>query len=109
MTQNAQTTPHQGGDTAGAQRSFRLRDDIAFRVVGGEAFLVTADRTMHRVAAPTGVAILEAIQSRPQTRAALVAALSAQFLAEPDQIERDTVAFLDSLVTRGVAEEFDAG
>ncbi len=90
-------------------QTLRLRSDIAFRVVSGEGFLVTADRAMHRVASASGVAILEALAARPQTRAELYAALVSRFRGAPEQIERDTDAFLTSLVARGVVEEIDAG
>lgn len=109
MTQTANTGQQATGEERNRKRCLRFRPEVAFRVVGGEAFLVTPDRAMHRVTAASGVVILEALQARAHTHATLLAEVASRFRGETEQIERDTDGFLADLLARGVVEEFDEG
>lgn len=107
MNRAVDTSRVTAGEVERELRPVRFRHEIAFRVVSGEGFLVTADRAMHRVAAPSGVAILEALAARPHSRKELYIALASRFRGDPEQIARDTDVFLTRLVARGVVEEFE--
>lgn len=84
---------------------YRLRDDAARREVGGEFFIVTADRAMHRIAAQSGVSVLRLLAERPHSVAELTAALAPRFDADMATIRTDVETFVATLQARGIALE----
>lgn len=87
------------------QVRYRLRDDAARREVGGEFFIVTADRAMHRIAAKSGVSVLRLLAEQPHSVAELATALAPRFDADFETIRADVEAFVATLRARGIALE----
>ncbi len=93
--------------------TYQIAQGIAFRLVGGEAFIVTPNRAMHRVRSKSGVTILAELRSGPQTRDALVASMRAQFRGDSETITATVDAFVAQLVAQEIitvsqdAEGFD--
>ena len=79
-----------------------LHPAVAWRRVAGEIVLVTPDRSMHRVASPTGAAIVEALAGDGVDRDDLVVQLTQRFSGEPSAIAADVDAFLGSLAAVGI-------
>lgn len=83
---------------------YALRADAARREVDGEFFFVTTDRGMHRVASPSGVAVLRLLAEGPHSAAELVQSLTKRFRADEARISADVSAFLTTLVDKQIAE-----
>ncbi len=79
-----------------------LHPAVAWRPVAGEIFLVTPDRAMHRVASPTGAAIVKALAGPGVERGDLIVQLTQRFTGHPSAIAADVDAFLASLTAAGI-------
>ncbi|MEX1258778.1 MAG: PqqD family protein [Gemmatimonadota bacterium] len=85
---------------------FRARtDDVAWKVVEGEAVLVHAESSAYYGLNRTGTALWEALTSGPCSPDELVSGLSQQLDAPPQQAGQDVDTFLRSLVGAGLATE----
>lgn len=88
---------------ANAEEAWELHPGVAWRVIAGEAYLVTPSRSMHRVAEPSGVWTLETLSRGPQTLDALVAGARGQFGGEHADMRGDLGRFLRQLGSNGLA------
>lgn len=79
-----------------------MHERVAYREVGGQAFLVTTDRAMHRVRAASGVAIVKALREGPLTLAELTRRMQSAFRGDPDEIAATTAAFVAQLAGKGI-------
>ncbi len=86
-----------------AESVLSLHAGAAHRLVGGEYFIVTDDRSFHHVHVPTAVTLFGRLVSGPQTIGDLVDTLLQQFDVERSEAERDVQAFATTLVERRLA------
>ena len=91
------------------QHRYRLHPQAAHRKVAGELFVVTADRSFHRVQASTAVELFDALaQNDGATRDELVSLLTHGYDVTRATAEADVAAFLDTLLARQLAVAVDA-
>lgn len=81
----------------------RLRSDVRFRVVGGEAIVVLQSAAEVVVVNEVGARILELL-AEERAFAAILDALTEDFEAPRDVLERDTRDFLAELEAAGIVE-----
>lgn len=82
---------------------YRRSKDIAWRTIGGQAFIVTTrTSTLHELN-ETGTAIWNYLD-RPRTIADIAGHLAAEFEVTPPDAQRDTVAYLSQLEKAGLVE-----
>jgi hypothetical protein len=105
MTLSANTTAIQASDDAPlvpASVRFAVHPRAAWRKVAGEYFVVTPDRSFHRLTTATAVSTFAALTAAPATQHELVAAVVRQFEVTPAQAETDLRDFLATLLQRQV-------
>jgi len=71
--------------------------------VGQELFVVTADRSFHRVQVPTAVAAVERLTRGPASGTELLAILVGHFAVDDARASQDLQSFLTTLHECGVA------
>ena len=81
----------------------RLRSDVRFRVVGGEAIVVLQSAAEVVVVNEVGARILELL-AEERAFGAVLDALAEDFEAPRDLLERDTREFLAELEAAGIVE-----
>ncbi len=82
---------------------YELHPRAAVRIVAGEAFLVTDDRSFHHASVPTAIDLLEALREGPRTAEELTALLVARYRIDQATAEADLERFMSLLVERLVA------
>jgi hypothetical protein len=102
MTLQAEMTPTEARSTR-----FIVHPYAAHRTVGGEVFVVTADRAFHRMAAATAVELFAMLNGSGATRDELVARLVARYRVDAGQAGADVDAFLASLIEGQVLVQQD--
>lgn len=80
----------------------RRADDAAWRIIDGQAAIVSADTQRMRVLNEVGSRIWELCDGR--SLAEIVTALGSEFDAGPQKIETDAIAFASDLVKRGMLQ-----
>ncbi|MBI3073909.1 MAG: PqqD family protein [Deltaproteobacteria bacterium] len=80
---------------------YELSPDIAWRKIGGEAFLITRDGALTHRLNGTATRILELVLN-DKTTDEIVATLTAEFSGAPDAILRDVDDLMTEMVSRGV-------
>ena len=89
------------------EAKWTLDEGAAYRLVGGEYFVVTADRAFHHIHVPSAVTLFEALVSGPQSGDALTRQLCGRFDVDEAAAGRDISMFLKMLVERGLASRVD--
>lgn len=85
-----------------ASARFAVHPRAAWRKVAGEFFVVTPDRSFHRLTTATAVTIFAALTTSPATQQELLAQVVSQFEVTPAQAEADLCDFLTTLLQRQV-------
>lgn len=88
--------------TSEEQTTYRVHPLASHRVVGGEVFIVTADRAFHRLSVPTAVDAFLEIAKGTVRRAELDALIVARYRVSTQQAHEDVGAFLQSLLDKQV-------
>ncbi|MBM4344763.1 MAG: PqqD family protein [Deltaproteobacteria bacterium] len=86
----------------------RLHPRAAWRSVGGEIFVITADRAFHRVAVPTAVDLIEQLAAAPARVDALADRLVRDYEVDRATALRDVVTFAECLVAKHIAVPVDS-
>ena len=81
---------------------YKLPDNVAWRIVDGEVFAITADGTLHSIANDTGLAIWDLLAAGPVNVNAVAQAIVQQFEVDLKTAAADAAEFLDLLVEKGV-------
>lgn len=87
---------------------FAVHPRAAWRKVAGEYFVVTPDRSFHRLTTATAVSIFAALTAAPATERELVAEVVRQFEVTPAQAETDLRDFLATLLQRQLVTPLQA-
>lgn len=82
---------------------YKLADNVAWRIVDGEVFAITADGTLHTIANETGLVIWSLLAEGPIIVDAVAKAMVEQFEVDLEPATNDVAEFLDLLVQKGVA------
>lgn len=85
-----------------------LEPTAAHRLVGGEYFVVTADRAFHHVHVPTAVTLYAELVTGPKSESELTDLLCAGYEVDRPTAQRDVTGFLGTLAERGLAARIDA-
>jgi hypothetical protein len=92
----------------GASSIFRLRSDVRYRIIDGEAVVVRQEEAEVIVLNSVGARVLELVRGgAPACRG--FEALTKEYRVEPVELERDVLSFLGELVEAGVIEEIGGG
>jgi hypothetical protein len=75
-------------------------ENVAWRVLDGEAVLVHAESSAYYGLNATGTYVWEAIQTRPVALEDLVQRVATRFSVEPDDARSDVAAFLENSAGR---------
>ena len=81
----------------------RLHPQASYREVGGEVFVVTADRSFHRLAVPTAVDLFRLVARGAVSRDSLVDHLTCHYDVTAARAAADVDAFVETLVARQIA------
>lgn len=88
---------------------YTVHPHAAHRAVGGEIFIVTADRAFHRLSVPSAIDAFEAIVHGRGLREDLVTLLVHRYQVGAQQADDDIGAFLQTLVDRQILVRAQAG
>jgi len=91
-----------------ASTRFAVHPRAAWRKVAGEYFVVTPDRSFHRLTTATAVSVFAALTAAPATQHELVAEVVRQFEVTPAQAESDLRDFLATLLQRQLVTSLEA-
>jgi len=80
-----------------------LADNVAWRIVDGEVFAITADGTLHSIGNETGLAIWDLLAAGPVSIDTVVETLVEQFEVDRDTATADSAEFLNLLAHKGIA------
>jgi len=80
----------------------RVNPEAAFREVGGEIFVVTADRTFHHLGPATSVEIFKFCRACARSEAEIVGRIVALFDVDEATAAMDVQRFVTQLVERDV-------
>ena len=83
--------------------TYKLADNVAWRIVDGEVFAITIDGTLHNITNETGKAIWDRLADGPVSVDALAEALVDEFEVDLVTATADATEFLALLVEKGVA------
>lgn len=86
-----------------------LNPTAAAREVGGEVFIVTEDRGLHRLESATAVELFRALRAGTTRRDSLVERIVAEFDVSPEVAGADIDQFLETLVERRIAVRVTGG
>ena len=85
--------------------TYKLADNVAWRIVDGEVFAITADGTLHNIANETGKAVWNLLAAGPVSVATAAEALVEEFEVDLETATADAAEFFGVLVKKGVALE----
>ncbi len=88
---------------AGTDGRLRLRSDVRYRVIDGEALVLCQDRAEILGFNELGTRILALLMAGDSV-AQLLTALEAEFAVERTRLEADVAAFLDLLIAEQILE-----
>ena len=86
-----------------ATMRYHVHPEAAHRLVGGEVFVVTADRAFHRLHTPTAIDLFQRLAAGPVSAAELVSFLTARYAVSSTDAAGDVAAFLGTLLERRLA------
>lgn len=92
----------------GNSAHYAVHPQAAHRAVGGEIFIVTADRAFHRLSVPSAIDLFEAIVHGQGRRDELVGLLVDRYRVGAQQADQDIATFLQTLVDRQVLVRAEA-
>jgi hypothetical protein len=81
-----------------------LDDNILFRRVAGEGVVVDQRRAEVMVVNEVGLRVLELIREKLSVEQ-IIAAVNAEFDAEPETVEADVLRFIDQITERGMTAD----
>jgi hypothetical protein len=81
----------------------KLHPQASYREVGGEVFVVTVDRSFHRLAVPTAVDLFRLVAGGGAHRQALIDHLTTHYEVSDGRAAADVDAFVETLTARQIA------
>lgn len=86
-----------------ASATYRIGRNVAWRLVDGEVFAITANGLTHEIDRASGVAAWKRLDSGPASLDDLVDVLVAEFEVDRDTARKDCAQFVETLLARGLA------
>ncbi len=86
---------------------FDKHPDIDHRTIGGEGFIITPGSSQIHSLNPTGAFILEQLDGR-RTLAEVVESVTSEFDIDRAHAERDTLAFVLLMETKGIIRRVES-
>ena len=109
LARHCAARPARSWDLKTETATWTLDPTAAHRLVGGEYFIVTADRAFHHVHVPSAVTLYGALAGGPKSQSELTDALCANYRVDREAAAQDVANFIRTLAERGLAAQAAGG